>query len=232
MAYKYASNAALQELVVKVKELLNGKVDVVAGKGLSTNDLTNELKANYDAAYTHSQAAHAPADAEKNVIVGLTVNGTPVQVDGETRIAAITVATKVSELTNDSNFQNADQVSNAITTALAGYYTKGEADSAIASAVAAANHLKYEIVAQLPTADISATTIYLVAKETANGQDAYTEYMYLNSAWEVIGDTVVDFSNYYTKSEVDNLFVTKLADYVLKTDMVEISAAEVDALFA
>ena len=38
-----------------------------AGKGLSTNDLTNELKANYDAAYTHSQADHAPADAEKNV---------------------------------------------------------------------------------------------------------------------------------------------------------------------
>ena len=31
-----------------------------------TNDLTNELKANYDAAYTHSQAAHAPSDAQKN----------------------------------------------------------------------------------------------------------------------------------------------------------------------
>ena len=31
-----------------------------------TNDLTNELKANYDAAYTHSQAAHAPTDAQKN----------------------------------------------------------------------------------------------------------------------------------------------------------------------
>lgn len=38
-----------------------------AGKGLSTNDLTATLKNNYDAAYTHSTAAHAPTDAEKNV---------------------------------------------------------------------------------------------------------------------------------------------------------------------
>ena len=42
------------------------KVDKVDGKGLSTNDLTNELKANYDAAYTHSTSAHAPVNAQKN----------------------------------------------------------------------------------------------------------------------------------------------------------------------
>ena len=32
-----------------------------------TNDLTNELKNKYDTAYTHSQSAHAPSNAEKNV---------------------------------------------------------------------------------------------------------------------------------------------------------------------
>ena len=37
---------------------ISGKVDKVTGKGLSTNDLTTELKSNYDAAYTHSQSAH------------------------------------------------------------------------------------------------------------------------------------------------------------------------------
>ena len=42
------------------------KVDRVDGKSLSTNDLTNELKANYDAAYTHSTSAHAPSNAQKN----------------------------------------------------------------------------------------------------------------------------------------------------------------------
>ncbi len=34
---------------------LNGKVSTETGKGLSTNDLTNSLKTNYDAAHTHSQ---------------------------------------------------------------------------------------------------------------------------------------------------------------------------------
>ena len=42
---------------------LNGKVDKVSGKGLSTNDLTATLKGNYDAAYTHSNnnAVHVTA---------------------------------------------------------------------------------------------------------------------------------------------------------------------------
>lgn len=43
------------------------KVDKVAGKSLTTNDLTDLLKTAYDIAVTHSQSAHAPADAEKNV---------------------------------------------------------------------------------------------------------------------------------------------------------------------
>ena len=34
---------------------LSGKVSAETGKGLSTNDLTNSLKGNYDAAYSHSQ---------------------------------------------------------------------------------------------------------------------------------------------------------------------------------
>lgn len=38
------------------------KVDKVDGKGLSTNDLTNDLKANYDAAYAYSQAKHSYND--------------------------------------------------------------------------------------------------------------------------------------------------------------------------
>ena len=49
----------------KIKSLLNNKVDKVEGKGLSTNDLTSNLKNNYDTAYNHSQSAHARTDATK-----------------------------------------------------------------------------------------------------------------------------------------------------------------------
>lgn len=55
--------------------LLNNKVDKVSGKELSTNDLTNALKQNYDSAYSHSTSTHAPANAEKNTIVTVKQNG-------------------------------------------------------------------------------------------------------------------------------------------------------------
>lgn len=85
------------------------KVDKVTGKGLSQNDLTNTLKTNYDAAYTHSQSAHAPSDAEKNVIVGIQKNGTALTPDSS-RNVNVTVPTKVSELTNDTGFITVDEV--------------------------------------------------------------------------------------------------------------------------
>lgn len=66
-----ATDAALAELQATV----NNKVEKVEGKGLSTNDLTDELKGNYDEAYTHSQEDHAPANAQANVIEGIKING-------------------------------------------------------------------------------------------------------------------------------------------------------------
>ena len=49
-----------------VSTQIGNKVDKVDGKGLSTNDLTTNLKNNYDAAYTHSTSTHAPSNAQKN----------------------------------------------------------------------------------------------------------------------------------------------------------------------
>ena len=85
-----------------ITTILNGYVAKEDGKGLSTNDLTTALKTNYDAAYTHSQADHAPATAQENVIEGVTVNGSAV--DLTNKIANITVPTTVSSLTDAGNY--------------------------------------------------------------------------------------------------------------------------------
>lgn len=102
---------------------LDGKVDKVTGKGLSTNDLTNALKGNYDAAYTHSTSSHAPANAERNVIVGIKKNGTALTPDSS-RNVDITVPTKVSELTNDSGYLTKHQD-------LSDYAKKSEVDGKV-----------------------------------------------------------------------------------------------------
>ncbi|MEG2623682.1 MAG: hypothetical protein RSC06_12365, partial [Clostridia bacterium] len=57
------SHAHAQSDVTGLSTALAGKVDKVTGKTLSTNDLTDALKTNYDKAHTHALAAHAPADA-------------------------------------------------------------------------------------------------------------------------------------------------------------------------
>lgn len=125
----------------RVDGLLNKKVDKVEDKGLSANDLTDVLKANYDAAYTHSQVAHAPADAQANIIESVKVNGTALKVAD--KAVDVTVPTKVSELTNDSNYLVAGDIANKAdkATTLAGYgitdaYTTAQTDSAIATAIA------------------------------------------------------------------------------------------------
>ena len=67
-----------------------------------TNDLTNELKAQYDAAYAHSQTAHAPANAQANVIEGIKVNGAAVTLTD--KVASITIPTTVAALSDAGNY--------------------------------------------------------------------------------------------------------------------------------
>lgn len=110
MSIKYNGENVISYLLTLLKGKFDTKVDKAEGKGLSTNDLTDALKGNYDAAYTHSQSAHAPSNAEKNVLVGIQKNGTDVSVDTVTRKANIVVPTKTSDITNDSGFITSNDI--------------------------------------------------------------------------------------------------------------------------
>lgn len=85
-------------------------------------------------------------------------------------------------------------------------YTKGEADGKIAAAVAGASHLKRTIVDALPDAgEADENTIYMVAKDGDTGdQDGYDEYFVIEGAWEKIGDTVVDLTEYAKTADVNS----------------------------
>lgn len=63
--------------------------------------------------------------------------------------------------------------------------------------------VKMQVVDVLPETG-ETDTIYLVKKDIPNEQNLYDEYVYANGTWEHIGDTSVDLSDYYTKSETDN----------------------------
>lgn len=132
-------------------------------------------------------------------------------------------------------------------TTLAGYgitdaYTKTAADQAIATAVANAHHLKREIVKALPAvSDANEDTIYMVPDNgdtagTGSAKSVYTEYMLINGAFERIGTSDTDLSNYYTKGQVDaavsDAKTAAAADATSKADAAKaaaIAAAATDA---
>ena len=60
-----------------------------------------------------------------------------------------------------------------------------------------------EVVDELPTHDISETTIYMLRGEET-GQDIYQEWIYVNGNWESLGVQESAFDEYYKKTETYN----------------------------
>lgn len=60
--------------------------------------VTTTNKSNWNSSYTHSTSAHAPSNAEKNIIVGIQKNGTDLTVDSSTRKVNITVPTTAADI--------------------------------------------------------------------------------------------------------------------------------------
>lgn len=100
----------------------------------------------------------------------------------------INIPTKVSTLTNDSNYQTNTQVTNAITSAIAGV-----------------TQFDYQVVAQLPETGKKGI-IYLVNQANSSGQNIYLEYIWITNKYEQLGNKEVDLTG-YTK-DVDLVAIT------------------------
>lgn len=113
----------------------------------------------------------------------------------------LAVPTKVSDITNDSGFQNATEV-----------------QALIDASIADITGIDFQIVTELPATGEHGV-IYLVPKTGSSG-DIYDEYIWVTPTggtahFEKIGTTEIDLSDYWTK-----------------TELVAMTTAEIDALFA
>lgn len=125
------------------------------------------------------------------------------------------------------------------------YKLISDTEAALREEITAIPKFKIEVVESLPVDNISVSTVYLVKDKLSVG-DLYTEYIYVNGAWENLGKQTVDLSkystteqmnaaisaaiadlkigDYYKKTEVDNLLKTKadssvLGDYVQTSEL-------------
>ena len=189
---KYLDDNGVLYLIQKIKTWLAVKVDKVEGKGLSTNDLTNDLKSKYDTAVAKVDELTETGGAP-NVIEIIKVNGTPLTPDSN-KAVDVSVPTNNNQLTNG-----------------AGYQTEAQVNTLIANGIAGIQGISYSVVANLPATG-QAGIIYLVSNNGAN-PNIYDEYIYVNNKFEKIGTTDIDLSGYVeftdlvaiTNAEIDTL---------------------------
>ena len=126
------------------------------------------------------------------------------------------IPTKTSDLTNDSGFitgyTETDPTVPAwakastkptYTAAEVGATTTSDVNSLIASAIGDIHSFEVLVVSALPSSNIKTNTIYFVPKTGATN-DVYDEYIYINSNWEMIGNTLIDLSGYVPTSRTVN----------------------------
>lgn len=178
---KYLDENGLLYVIQKIKTWLNGKVDKVEGKGLSTNDFTNELKIKYDTTATKVDEITESGGAP-NIIEIIKVNGSALNPDSN-KAVDITVPTNNNQLENG-----------------AGYQTESEVTTAITNALKDVQGIKYQIEENLPSTG-EAGTIYLISN-SGTGTNIYDEYIWVNNKFEKIGTTAVDLTNYIQNTDL------------------------------
>lgn len=119
---------------------------------------------------------------EPNTIETVKVNGTALVPDAS-KAVDVTVPTATSDLTNDSDYQTGQDVTDAIDAALADI-----------------TGVSFEVVQSLPATG-EAGVIYLVSNSGSAG-NSYDEYVYVNGGFEKIGTTDVDLSGYWATADL------------------------------
>ena len=228
--------AALDELKTRV-------VQPEAGKGLSTNDLTNELKQKYDQAAQQASSLTS-AGAEANVIETVKVNGSPLSPDGS-KAVDISVPTKVSQLENDSKYQTESQVTSAINAKVSSVYKPGGS-----LAFASLPELSASVLGMVYNVTDAFTTTTDFVDGSGKKYPAGTNVVVVDAGsgsykFDVLAG-FVDLSGYATTSAMNSAIATakseavssansntdsKLADYVKSADLVPVTTEEIQAMF-
>lgn len=154
----------------------------------STSDLTN------DGDGTSNFATEAYVDANGGKIDVIKVNGTAQTITNKE--VNLTVPTKTSDLTNDSDYQS-----------------EAEVQALIDDALADITGVDFQVVQELPSTGEKGV-IYLVPKTGTTG-DIYDEYIYVTAEggtarFEKIGTTEVDLSGYWSKTELQAMTIAEI----------------------
>lgn len=144
---------------------------------VTTGNLSTEL-----ANYVKSADLISQLDSKVDKVTGKTLTSNDFTNAYKSKLDDLTKITKVSQLTNDSN-----------------YIT----DLKMQEALSKIKTLKKEVVNQLPATGQD-DIIYLIKDAKGKIKNIYLEYLWINNDFELIGSTQVDLTGYAKTSEVDS----------------------------
>ena len=204
--YDFNDKAGLLYVITTIRDKTKGYLEEYVkkeiGKGLSSNDFTNEMKAKLDG---------IAAEATKVIVDTIITSSGTNPVQGQAIYSALEKKANATSPefagtpttptalpgTNSLQIANTAFVQNAINTALSGI-----------------TGIDLQVVTELPETGKKGT-FYFVNREGASESNAYDEYVWVNDKWEFIGSTTIDLSSYVKAEQI-----------------VPITTAEIDAMFA
>lgn len=194
---------AISALQGKVSALEQGTYDDTEIRGLITscqNDIQilQDKSSNWDTAYTHSQSAHAPSDAQPNVIESIKVNSVAAAITDKS--VNITVPTKVSDLSNDSSYVTNDELTAKGYAVASDVYDKTTIDSKLKGGV----HAKGSVssYADLPSNPADGDMYNITSADADHDIKAGDNVVWLESEsrWDNYGG-IIDLSGMVAKAD-------------------------------
>ena len=193
----------------KVQELANGQVAAntaaitkLNGNNTTEGSVAKQVKDAKDEVQEQiGTLSELDTTLKTNLVVAINEVRQSVEAGGTGSVVTIDTGTTTESMAKTYTFKQGSGTIGKIDIPTS--YTNSVIDSKITTAVANAEHLKREIVEELPdTSSADAHTIYMVSKDSGSGNQQYDEYMLINGTFEKIGDSAVDLTNYATKNEV------------------------------
>lgn len=191
-----------------------GKIDSISVNGTAQ---TIDQNKNVDlavASMTKSSNTYTIAQGNNSIAIEVdsTQGSEAVSVGGVDVALADEIPTATSDLTNDSGF-----ITKAVND-LTNYYLKSETytQAEVDNLIGQISTVSFEIVQSLPQTGQS-NIIYLLAN-SGTTPNVYDEYIWINNAWEKIGSTAIDLSNYWTSTSGES------------NSLIAITTAEIDTI--
>ena len=171
------------------KEVSDRKAEITRVEGVIANETSARVSA---ITSLNSEIANLKANGGK--IQDVTVNGVSVVAN---KVANIDLSNYLDKSTYNTDKQAIDDTLSNKADLVNGRIPLEQLGNLDTNILIIAN--------DLPTSDIKENKIYLVPSQTSGETNIYAEYVYINSAWEILGSytSSVDTSNFVLKSELE-----------------------------